>query len=276
MSKPNPNRTAKVTPIIDVADPKYQVSKEHAPDKTDTWPMPMEKDGWIMAHDTLRYEMKLILEALEAVASRAAKDTDSSDNGWIVEYIQSIWKIHEDHVHDHHHNEDGVLVPVLKTKFHWPEKLEADHKELEAIMTKLNGCIMGMKPTSLDGLGEIIKLWKEYQVMMKPHLLEEEQTTLPLLRAYFEPKEIIPVTQKIVQSAPKTLLGACINTLGGKEEFSEFMKQEKIPGFVWYIEFGPAYRNYLKVFVAKIDALKSGTKIEEPAKTLLQKIFCCL
>ena len=30
---------------IDVTDKKYQASKDHAPDKSSTWPYPVEMDG---------------------------------------------------------------------------------------------------------------------------------------------------------------------------------------------------------------------------------------
>ena len=48
----------------------------------------------------------------------------------------------------------------------------------------------------------------------------------------------------------------------GKDRFrSEFMVQERIPFFVWYLVFGGALTLYEKEFVAHADAIKAG---EEP------------
>ena len=64
---------------------------------------------------------------------------------------------------------------------------------------------------------------------MKPHLLEEEMIGLPLVRAFFEPKEVGKIVKKIIAGTPKEEMGSFIY-YQGKENFRNvFMKQEKIP-----------------------------------------------
>lgn len=54
-----------------------------------------------------------------------------------------------------------------------------------------------------DSVEEIAVKLKAYQEMMLPHLKDEEDRCLPLMRAYFTQKEIEPLIQKIVASGPK-------------------------------------------------------------------------
>ena len=47
----------------------------------------------------------------------------------------------------------------------------------------------------------------------------------------------------------------------GEDRFrSEFMKQEKIPFFVWYLVFGGALKLYEKEIVAPAEAIKAGVE----------------
>ena len=48
----------------------------------------------------------------------------------------------------------------------------------------------------------------------------------------------------------------------GVEKFrKKFMQQEGIPFFVWYVAFVWRLKHFRRVFVAPIEALKSGNKI---------------
>jgi hypothetical protein len=61
--------------------------------------------------------MRSLIEALEAAKARG------SLKEWEAKCIQSAWGAHEKHVHAHHGNEDEILVPFLKTRFHYPDKV---------------------------------------------------------------------------------------------------------------------------------------------------------
>jgi len=92
---------------------------------------------------------------------------------------------------------------------------------------------------------------------MLAHLLEEEAVCLPLMRAYFTPAEVAPVVQEIVKSGPPVEMGSLIY-YAGEPAFFEFMQQEGIPGFAWYIDFKGKRDNFQEVTKKNIDALTSG------------------
>jgi hypothetical protein len=78
---------------------------------------------------------------------------------------------------------------------------EADHKELEAMLESLNTMCAGVKEGST--VAELCKVMQDYETAMLPHLLEEEEQCLPLMRAYFTPEEIGPKIQEIIGNGPK-------------------------------------------------------------------------
>jgi hypothetical protein len=61
--------------------------------------------------------MTMMVEALEAAKSRGPLKQ------WEAVCIQTFWKAHFDHIHAHHTNEDAILVPFLKTRFKYPDKV---------------------------------------------------------------------------------------------------------------------------------------------------------
>jgi hypothetical protein len=109
----------------------------------------------------------------------------------------------------------------------------------------------------------LLTVWIDYEDNMKPHLLFEEEQGLPLMRAYFTPKEIEPIIQEIVKNGPRHEIGAICYWSGPDYFRNEFMPQEGIPSFVWFIDFQFKYNAYKEVFVKNVDAVKEG--IEPPA-----------
>ena len=121
-----------------------------------------------------------------------------------------------------------------------------------------------------DKIGPLLTEWTEYMAMMKPHLQEEEDLGLPLYRAYFTQKDTAPLVKKLVDHSPKQLLGSIIYFDGVDSFRSSFMKQEGIPGFVWYIALKPKYTSFVKHFVTTVDALKKGKQAKaEPCCIVL-------
>lgn len=144
---PTSRRTTQVIPELDPTDPQYQVSKEYPPNKESSWSFPIHQDGWILAHDTLRFEMSNIRDALEVVLDREQqreRDDEKKNNkleDWIIQYLQDVWKVHRELVHVHHTDEDKIMVPVLRKRFVWPERLEAAHVEIEQALHQLDDIV---------------------------------------------------------------------------------------------------------------------------------------
>lgn len=214
---------------IDTLDKQYQKSPDFPPDKADKWKYPEELDGtirqrydrcnqmttfchqqahhsffiilpfvgWMLAHNGIRMELKQMGEALEAAQKRGPIQQ------WEVSCIQSFWKAHYMHVMSHHSNEDNLMVPYLKERVNYPEKLTADHTELVDKLNTIDSIVKGLGSSKEEEtVDELLKEMKELTGIMLPHLKEEEEQGLPLARAYFEPEEIARVVQKILKDSP--------------------------------------------------------------------------
>jgi len=228
---------------------RYQADKAYKPDKETSWPNPAAKDGWVHAHNAIRDQLDDLKQVLKKIKGRPLEE-------WEKTSIKTWFAAHYEMVHAHHSNEDVHFTPFLETRIKYPPKLTSDHTFLVKLLEKINKHISDGSYTRADKLRG---MWETYERHMKPHLLEEEKLGLPLLRAYFAPEEVAPVIQKIVAAEPAIAMGAFIHSIGGKIGIQEFMAQEGIPFFVWYIDFGPSYRKYMSTVQVQIDALLSGT-----------------
>jgi len=143
-----------------------------------------------------------------------------------------------------------------------------DHADLIKKLEAIGKIIQELKPG--DKIDPLLTEWTEYEVMMKPHLQEEEDLRLPLFRAYFTQKDSAPLIRKLLDHSPKQELGSIIYFEGVDSFRKNFMKQEGIPGFVWFIDFKPKYIYFVNVFITNVDALKKGKEPKaEPGCTVL-------
>lgn len=175
---------------------------------------------------------------------------------WVVESANKLWSNHLIHVHSHHENEDDIFNPFLRQRIILPDKLEADHVTVCSCLDDVTKAIKDLKEGG--NVDQVITALEAYQTEMIPHLLEEEQVALPLMRAYFEHHEVATQVKKIQAKAPKVETGSFIHYMT-KEHFREvFMKENGIPGFLWFIVFRPSYSYFSENVLAEIDAMKTG------------------
>ena len=179
--------------------------------------------------------------------------------------LQTYWQGHSTLVHDHHDHEDKLFTPMIKTRCEYPEKLEADHDELVALMEEIAGIVdelsAGMTTSAL--LDKFLK----YKAIMEPHLTEEEQTVVPILRAFFDQREVAAKIQPMMQQMDPLLMGAFVHHQGGKAEFTKFMRQEGIPSFVWHVHFKSARAKYRAKMETQIQSLLEGKPASKPLTT---------
>lgn len=233
---------------VDVTDLKYQSNSKYLPDKRNLWKMPESQTGWVLAHNAIRQEIASMKNALENLTLPLKK--------WQIECIQKWWNGHYIHIIEHHKNEDEQLNPFIKLRVIYPDKLETDHIDLVEILMSINNDIKNLKEN--DSLESLKSKWKNYELKMVPHLQEEEDIGLPLLMAYFTPKEVNQVTEKFLKNADKRSLGSFVHWMGNKNECFKFQKNEGIPWFVWYIPksgFKALRTHYRKTMVSMIDSL---------------------
>jgi len=246
---------------VDTQDPSYRATAAHAPDKESTWTHPIESDGWVLAHNAIRAEIDKFEVVLSHLGDRQLKD-------WEKHALKEWWAGHFEHVHSHHSNEDTIMNPVIRQRVNYPDKLEADHEVLVAHMDKITALFNAgawkavLDQTREDGAATaapVLRAWRRYKAVMFPHLHEEEQVSLPLLRAYFTPAEVAPVIHKILAKESKANLGSFIHHIpGGKRGVMAFMKQEGIPSFVWYLQFKGARAAYRGERESMLEALLRG------------------
>ena len=215
--------TGLTTPEVDTQDLQFQADPNFKPDKETTHHSLKQDDGWVRAHNSLRGEIAALKRALEVVGDGPLEE-------WQVAAMKSYWAGHLLHVHGHHANEDAIFTPFLRTRFKYPEKLEADHTTLVALTVRLAETFATLAPGGTTAALRLI--WVEYEAMMVPHLYEEEQVGLPLARAYFTPKEMGKKIQEIMAKADPLEMGSFFHHIGSKKDIQNFMRQEGIPYFV--------------------------------------------
>uniref|UniRef100_A0A7S3GUK7 Hemerythrin-like domain-containing protein n=1 Tax=Spumella elongata TaxID=89044 RepID=A0A7S3GUK7_9STRA len=207
---------------------------------------------------------------------------DRELEAWEVHAMRSIWDCHYEHVHDHHTNEDGIMTPSMATRINLPAKLTTDHEGLVARMEVLKVIV-----SSLTNAAQLDLAWSEYQMYMLPHLFEEEQISLPLLRAFFTPAEAGAIVGKILGAGKPAVLGSFFYWFGSadpnaadtasvtdasiKAATTAFMAQEGIPWFVWHIEFKGYIQAYRDAMVINAAALFRGV----PPSTQAPWFGCC-
>lgn len=252
---------------INPKDSKWQVSDEFKPDKEDLWPYPAEKDGWVLAHNMIRDEVNQIISGLQSTASKFPNSTPA----WAVESIKQIWSHHYDVIVDHHRNEDEIMTPFMKERVKLPDKLVADHDVLMTKLREVQNRVESLKEG--ESLDTLIALVETYKTTMFPHLQEEEQIALLLLRAYFTPEEVKPKIEEVLKTIGVAELGSFINSMSEKYFRSTFMKQEGIPFFVWYLNFRGAYNHYLSNVKPHLDALEGGSPLSAAPRKKMFWLF---
>lgn len=248
--------------MIDTHDAKWQVASEHAPDKTSSWPHPIQDDGWMLAHNSLRLELQDILEAVSKL-----KSNNPQTPQWAIDSLSRVWQEHTIHVKGHHINEDEIATPAMKERIHLPDKLESDHEIVLQKVQNVTHAIQSLQ--EYDAVTNVEQALLEYKQVLLPHLLEEEEIALPLFRSYFTPEDWAPVQKKIVRKAKPGELGSFIYYQTEQQFREKFMKQEGIPFFVWHLLFRKKYQYFLDNVKAHLDALETGAPVLPRKATLL-------
>lgn len=120
-----------------------------------------------------------------------------------------------------------------------------------------------------DSVDEVLQEFTKYEEELMPHLKEEEDILVPLMRAYFEPQEVQPAILEIIQRSPKLEMGSLIASAGVEVFRNQIMVAEGIPFYVWHIDFYWKYRAFLRQFMCNVQALTSGAEPRKCLRTLL-------
>jgi len=248
-----------ITEVMDPKNPNYQLHADFPPNKDMTWTIKPEDDGWTLIHDCIRKEIRRLHQGLFTLIQRS--QSSSSIPSWQVESMKYVFQIHFQTVHGHHTNEDQILIPVLKQRIAYPTHMEDDHSE---ILNHIHTLVKLVREYKWEvggtlGLQHIMIAFEEYRDTLLPHLLEEERVGLLLMRAYFTPEEIRPVTAQIlaktIELEPFTV-GFMCHYLGESYVRHTMMKNEGIPFYVWYLVFKKQMKKFQRLIVVHYEAFE--------------------
>merc|ERR1719198_2224148 len=75
------------TPTVDVSDLQYQADARFMPDKGRLWKTPASHDGWVHAHNAIRFEIGELKRVLEALGTAVLAE-------WQVHAVKTWWAGH--------------------------------------------------------------------------------------------------------------------------------------------------------------------------------------
>lgn len=247
-------------------DLKWQLTADFKPDKASLWKHPAEKDGWVLAHNMIRQEVNDLIAGLHSIAEKYPNSTPQ----WAVNSIKDIWSHHYDVIMDHHRNEEEIINPYIKTRVNFPDKLEADHEALCIKMKDVQECIDKLQ--AKNSLDDLINSMNIYKTTMFPHMEQEEKVGLPLLRAYFTPRQVKAKQIKIALTTGSNVFGSMIDTMGDDYFRKVFMPQEGIPFFAWHIKFRNDHMWFLQNVKCQLNGLIEGNPVNKVKKN---SFLCC-
>jgi Hemerythrin HHE cation binding domain len=253
---------------FDPLDPVYQIpNTKHEPKFGHTWTFEIQFDGWWLAHEALRGELKEMQLVLDRWNSFPSVD-ESLIGPHHITALQQWWKGHATHMHSHHRNEDNIVRPFVSRRFQWLEFLDKDHHEIidyiEKIEHRINISMMTKDATTATNLttfvSELYLLWNVYHQRVLSHLDHEEHVALALLRVYFTPQDIQSMQRQMALCGPRVEVGAIVEYVG-VSHLRESMRQQRIPRILqilaWTMVFKPKHRFYCRTMLTPLNILKS-------------------
>jgi len=204
--------------------------------------------------------LRSFAKALDAVGN------ETSLAVWQRHTMSIWWEGHEHHMRFHLAKRTSRWRnPFLRTRIAFPEKLEADHRQTQVRLGEhvktLRGLVEAITTGDSSTVGELSEAWRKYMAVVEPHLLEEETVGIPLMRAYFTPKEAQALRQKILKRSTKVDTGGVVQAMGSKADAKRFMMQAGIPSFEWYLFYKPARTAYRKRMQSHVDSLLLGRPV---------------
>jgi len=156
----------------------------------------------------------------------------------------------------HINNMDNNFHPFVHARVSLTDEFEKSHEELKALLHTLDTAICNRVWKKAS---EIAPLWHGYRTALYPHLVEEENIVIPLMRAYFEPAEVQAKITAIIKSTPKLAVGSIIHHLaGGKDGVMTFMARQGYAWHAWYTEVHATRTMYREQMESKIESLLRG------------------
>jgi hemerythrin-like domain-containing protein len=234
--------TALYTHAPNVRDPTAEDDHSH------TYNWPPEQDAMTLTHDGTRKELYDMNKVLK---------NNPTLEGWQIEAIQKWWNGHQDHVRFHCRNENDQLHPQMSERLEgFPiDPLKQDHADIYKSLDDLSSLIASLEPNGRD---QLLTEWCVYMELLLEHFQREEEHGVHSTRRAFSAKEWAPIIKQFFDMGAKEEFGSLIHAMGPEEFRNTFMKQRKIPGFVWRLAFSKTLKYYETSMWQYMDALLCG------------------
>lgn len=214
-------------------------------------------DGWTLAHDALRGEVYDFIDALEAMNYRQTPISRRQARA-----IRKWWRGHLKHMQSHHTNEDRIVKAFVQSRFIYPDFMEEDHEQVEHYFDVISNLVkqLYVARTDRDRMEAFQHLrinFVEYTDCLIPHLLAEEAIGIPLTRAYFTPKEVQRLTNRLARIGPRVETGAIVHYVGASK-LKQAMRLQNAPlqRIAWALVLNPRYRYYKRHMLALLNEMK--------------------
>jgi hypothetical protein len=251
---------ARVATAIDAAE--WQLHSSHPPNKSGMWTYGIDLDAWMLAHDALRgevHDFEWALETLLAQRKPLSRRQTRAMRRW--------WHGHLIHMRSHHRNEDKIVKAFIQQRFAYPDFMEMDHVQIERHLNIISGLIRWLASArSNDERKEIIdRLQKVFQRYVHQNLLAhleaEEEIGIPLTRAFFTPKEVQRMTNRLARNGPRVETGAIVHYVG-VTKLNRAMQLQKAPlrRLMWIFILNPRHRYYRRHMLASLNIISQQSR----------------
>ncbi|KAK1736421.1 hypothetical protein QTG54_013021 [Skeletonema marinoi] len=168
---------------------------------TENPPLDWADAGLLIPHEAIRRQMAMMLQSVNAM-SDSPEDKEAWKltlfSKWYIEYLYES-------VHEHHDAEEKIYFPWMITKTTIPEKeFGQSHEELMSAMAEIKQCCAEIIKKGGKGCSAQVATLKEkvpkFDVDMRAHLKEEEETVPALLRENFTHEEEGQIVEQILQA----------------------------------------------------------------------------
>ena len=152
-----------------------------------------------------------------------------------------------------------MLHPMVRTRVAVMAEFETSHEELNNLLTTVDKAI---RNRAFNKASELAPVWHGYRTALYPHLVEEENIMIPLIRAYFTPEEGNQKTKEILATMPKIALGSLLHHIpSGKEGIMTFMARTGYSWHQWYTNVQAIRTNYREQMESKLESLLTGNLV---------------
>ena len=227
---------------------------------------PASQDGLVLAHNAIRKEISDMYSVLQTLSSSSSQASCPDDDDWQWQSFRAWWQGHVAHVRAHGENESQHLFPAIAAQVPDFVAYDPHEEDIPTSLATIDRVIQKIQQPPQQPQDpwarQLLEPWHRYQDVACRHFEHEEQRTIPTIRDTFAAAEWAPIIRTFFDRGAREEFGSLIHAMGKDRFRNVFMKQRRIPSFVWYLSFQKSLTYYETTMVKHIEALRSGV----PAK----------